>query len=287
MAAGLRPRVSGYNVHENYVVDTRDNEDHTFNGIMFSVLCKSKMPVEFIEINSISIRGALGPLTVWYKVGSLTRNENPRNWTKVYHATHDSSFRKLVPLRLMESVRVLPNQMVSLYAHSAKQNDLGIVYDDLRNLSSGKSQDEFIEVLPGRAHLCSEPFANDHPWGSWRRHRVFVGRIAYGARYLLWNPSVNQQFPPNFKDLAVMLLLVKPQDACPLSWLSNDCIFYILNMMHPNWGLIAAPGGFYSLNGPRRYDLYLIRRFFAFLKVLGNWSRYCRAGCNMLNQSSD
>ena len=32
-----------------------------------------------------------------------------------------------------------------------------------------------------------------------------------------------------------MLLLVKPQKDCPLSWLSEECIYYILNMCHWTW----------------------------------------------------
>lgn len=35
--------------------------------------------------------------------------------------------------------------------------------------------------------------------------------------------------------MATLLLLIKPQKDCPLSWMTEDIIFYILNMMHPSW----------------------------------------------------
>ena len=38
-------------------VDTPDNEDHTFNGVMFTVECKTDLPVDFIQITSLAVRG--------------------------------------------------------------------------------------------------------------------------------------------------------------------------------------------------------------------------------------
>jgi hypothetical protein len=41
---------------------------------------------------------------------------------------------------------------------------------------------------------------------------------------------VHTKFPPAFQELARLFLFIKPQDHCPLSWMSNDILFYILNM---------------------------------------------------------
>ena len=38
-------------------VDTRDHEDHTFNGMMFNIACCKQLPVQYLQINSIWIRG--------------------------------------------------------------------------------------------------------------------------------------------------------------------------------------------------------------------------------------
>ena len=52
-------------VHESFTVDTRDHEDHTFCGIMFKVECETDLPCRYLEIQSVHVRGDLGPMTVW------------------------------------------------------------------------------------------------------------------------------------------------------------------------------------------------------------------------------
>ena len=40
----------------------------------------------------------------------------------------------------------------------------------------------------------------------------------------------HHKFPLAFKELVRFFLFIKPQDNCPISWMSNDILFYILNM---------------------------------------------------------
>lgn len=56
-----RPSVTQV-VHEHTSVDTQDNEDHTFNGIMFDVKCGTELPLKFVRIESLWVRGSLGPM---------------------------------------------------------------------------------------------------------------------------------------------------------------------------------------------------------------------------------
>lgn len=65
MASLFRPTKANYIVSENVTIDTSDREDHTFCGVMFPVRCKSILPVDQLVIKSISVRGRLGPVTVW------------------------------------------------------------------------------------------------------------------------------------------------------------------------------------------------------------------------------
>lgn len=96
--------------------------------------------------------------------------------------------------------------------------------------------DSFIRVGPGLAHLSHVPFSGVHPWGAWRNKRQFVGRISYGAKFQLWNPTqVHSVFPATFKETVHLFLFMKPQDNCMLSWMSNDILFYILNMCRHDW----------------------------------------------------
>ena len=70
MAALDRPSEATYEVHENVKVDTiADHEDHTFCGIAFPVRAKCQVPVERIVVRSLSVRGKLGPISVWVSPG--------------------------------------------------------------------------------------------------------------------------------------------------------------------------------------------------------------------------
>jgi hypothetical protein len=42
MTAVHNSTVADYTTHEEYTVDTRDREDHTFNGIMFELETKEE-----------------------------------------------------------------------------------------------------------------------------------------------------------------------------------------------------------------------------------------------------
>eukprot|EP00586_Coscinodiscus_wailesii_P000211 CAMPEP_0172481088 /NCGR_PEP_ID=MMETSP1066-20121228/6669_1 /TAXON_ID=671091 /ORGANISM="Coscinodiscus wailesii, Strain CCMP2513" /LENGTH=443 /DNA_ID=CAMNT_0013243051 /DNA_START=143 /DNA_END=1474 /DNA_ORIENTATION=+ len=65
MAALTRPSEATYVINEEVTVRTSDREEHTFCGVMFPVKCKDTLPIDHIIIKSISVRGRLGPLTVW------------------------------------------------------------------------------------------------------------------------------------------------------------------------------------------------------------------------------
>lgn len=97
----------------------------------------------------------------------------------------------------------------------------------------------FVQVGPGLAHLSNTPFSPLGFWGrAWRSNREFVGRIGYGAVFRLWHPepAVHATFPSAFRRLARQLVTLKPnQPGCPISFLSSDVLFYILNMCRYDW----------------------------------------------------
>ena len=61
MAALIRPTIASYDVHESFVVDTQDHEDHTFCGVMFDCQCRPNPsgPIDYIEVQSVAVRGKL------------------------------------------------------------------------------------------------------------------------------------------------------------------------------------------------------------------------------------
>lgn len=46
-------------VHEHTSHETGDHEDHTFNGIMFNVSVPTVLPMDFVRIDSVSVRGCV------------------------------------------------------------------------------------------------------------------------------------------------------------------------------------------------------------------------------------
>ena len=89
-------------------------------------------------------------------------------------------------------------------------------------------------ILPGLAHLDSTPFNNRNPWGyagmGWRYNRQFVGRLSYGARYLMWTPQDNVKYPSPFQQMVLTLLMCNRRAQSPLSIIPHECLLYILNM---------------------------------------------------------
>lgn len=86
MAALNRPTEATHTFHEHMTVNTSDREDHTFCGIMFPLECKDALPIERIVVTGISVRGQLGPMTVW-------TSDDP-NETSAFNKKLKSTFKK-------------------------------------------------------------------------------------------------------------------------------------------------------------------------------------------------
>ena len=43
-----------------FAISTRDDDDHTFHGIVFDVELASSVPIEWLEVSGVAVRGALG-----------------------------------------------------------------------------------------------------------------------------------------------------------------------------------------------------------------------------------
>lgn len=255
MAAFDRPTEATYAINESITVDTTDREDHTFCGIMFPIRCKKVLPVDHIVIRSISVRGALGPLTVWVSKGAtyFARNSpgdsnNDRNlsagivemkkmyWNKIYERDHKPSFTQYCELKLQSPIVLKPGQVKAIYVHSTRDGDQAIVYDNKQKDLT--YDDEFISMYAGRSHVSDRPFGTIPIWGwgnAWRDNREFVGKVNYGVVYRLWNPNLHFHFGSKFQTVVTTLLACQRRDESPFSRLPDDCIFYILNMCRWDW----------------------------------------------------
>lgn len=274
MASMFRAKSATYIINEKVTIDTTDREDHTFCGIAFPIQCKNILPVCHIVINSISVRGALGDLSVYItkknsvdivretpssrsirgqnvsynlrqhggvnesttaKMGEIMMKE--QYWNNIYKKKHGPSFHTYQELDLSSRPIVMkPGEVRGIYIHSKLDNDQAIVYDNRQHHKT--HDDQFITVLPGRAHVSSKAFGNIPIWGwgnAWRDNREFVGKISYGVVYKLWNPTEHLSYGDNFRHIARILFLCQRRWESPLSSLPDDCIFYILNMCRWDW----------------------------------------------------
>ena len=117
---------------------------------MFDVACKTALPAEYVEVSSISVRGQLGPLTVWKTPNTFYgKHEDEEAWEKIYEASHEPSQDTMVELRFDTPIRLYPGEQCGLYVHSTLPGDEAIVYDDQRHTVT--YQDDVFTVLPGLA----------------------------------------------------------------------------------------------------------------------------------------
>ncbi|GAB5360659.1 hypothetical protein AAMO2058_000646200 [Amorphochlora amoebiformis] len=236
--AHKRAKVANYVVQSCYNVDTKDYEDHTFSGIMFDLHCKDHLPIEFIEIRQVWVRGYLGPMTVWVTPESHTGKQSyKREWKMVHRANHEESMNTLKSLKLDKPLRLKGGQQIGMYVHSGLEGDMGIVYNNKRRRVT--HDDPHMRILPGMAHISDEPFSNHGYWGggAWRWNREFVGRVTYGVKWMLWNPDnrVHKKFPSKFREMILTILMCHRRKGSPLRKIPCVVLYYLFNMLPWDW----------------------------------------------------
>ena len=238
-------KTSNYVLNRHFTIATSNNQDHTFNGVMFDVKCKAttSFPLEFLIIRTLSVRGALGPVTVWRTPGTFQgKHERPDEWTNIYRGVHPPSMREFQELRLNQTIMLTPGESTGIYIHSALQNDKGIVYDNKRG---SQGSDKTLYISSAIAHTSCVPFSEHGYWGggwAWRDRRQFVGEINYGVKFLLWQPSdsINARFPLVFQT-GVQTMLQNVQDF-RFARLPEHVVWYIINMLPFDW-IVERDGG--------------------------------------------
>jgi hypothetical protein len=230
-------RVADYSVNESFHAETVDHEDHTFCGIMFDVTVKTTLPLDYIEISHVWVRGALGDLTVWFTedghAGKLSRREL---WTQVFSGERRPSPSALCQLELSSKIRVKPGERIGLYVHSTRPGDEAIVYDNQRHEAS--FEDRFLQVLPGVAHISNRAFDPRGMWGyAWRPNREFVGRLSFAVRYQLWRPerAMHQRFPRAYRRAALALLKIAARPGTGLNRCPCDIPFLVMQYCRWDW----------------------------------------------------
>ena len=235
--------------YQSFTQDTQDREDHSFCGVFFDLSPSDELPLSYVEVTSIWVRGDLGPCTIWTTPdghGGVPGARNPASkvyeqdaWRCVYERDHGPSFDEFVEMRLDEPVRLERGKKTGFYVHSKSQGDRAVVYDDQRYGTRGVVDDGRLVIWPAVAHLSCRPFGRRAPWGgdALRSNRLFVGRVAYGVRWLLWNPEprCHARFPAGFRQAVETMVLCARRPGCELSRLGDEVIFYIMNKCGWDW----------------------------------------------------
>ena len=220
-------------VEGSFVAETRDREDHAFSGIMFAVEAKRLIPFQFLEIQSVSVRGDMGRVTVYSRTMMSSLEES--DWQPVFGPEDVApSWTQQTELKLHKPVRIAPGMQTVLYVHSELPSDTAIVYADQRS-EEATYEDYAIRIHPGIAHTANVAFAPYNHWGgvSWRRRREFVGSIRYGSKLLLWTPASHRLFPQSFQRVVRTLLCAHASETCKsdLGRLPKDVLFNIINFL--------------------------------------------------------
>ena len=133
-------------------------------------------------------------------------------------------------------VKVMAGETFGVYVHSQQDNDQGLVYDNSSHRRSAKTEHLMIES--GMAHLNCVPFLSESPWGGgwgrgqgWRNNREFVGKIDYGVRWLLWDPTCTKRFPKVFQQVAYNFITAGYRPGSLVSVLPQEIVLFILNMV--------------------------------------------------------
>ncbi|GMI26316.1 hypothetical protein TeGR_g7155, partial [Tetraparma gracilis] len=204
MSASLHTQSSStvYSYDRTLSLPSSDHQDHTFCGVSFSIATKPDAPCTQLQITSLSVRGALGRVSIYTTKQLIPHTDvysDPSAWYRVHLSDNAASFRSYKALPFDEPVDLPPGCARGFYVHSEMQNDQAIVYDNVR--SHTPSADVHVSVLPGLAHLSPTPFSSHggFAWGGWRRNRVFVGKVDYGVKTVLWTKKNHLLFTKSFR----------------------------------------------------------------------------------------
>lgn len=216
-------------------MDTRDHEDHTFNGVLFNLEIVNTLPIDFVEIQSIWVRGGLGLMTV--HVTPVTWRGKAASadlWQKCFEKDLAPSFQEFVEMGIHPPIRLAPGMSLGIYVHSQRRDDRGLVYDEQK--SHITYENEYIRLYPGLAHISSIPFDPVGPWRhAYRDRREFVGRFTYGVKQLLWHPNHHFKFSPTFRNSVMTMVTAQYRKGNLLRKLPHMVLFYILNMLPWDW----------------------------------------------------
>lgn len=165
---------SSYIQSGEFQLRTRDDDDHTFYGIVFNVELTGRVPVEWLEVLGVSVRGTLGVVKVFtaeggYEPRPMVPREGlvvrrvpsplkpPHEWRLRYAGVLPPSPREPYELIFREPSRLTPGagtDVLGIYVHA--QHADGVVYNNQRHRGV-TLEDAHVRILSGVAHTGETP----------------------------------------------------------------------------------------------------------------------------------
>jgi hypothetical protein len=189
---------------------TAAQANHSFNGVIFDIMCKS--PYE-VDITSISIAGMLGRIRIFVRDRPWESDRPDRpvsnhwfahndsisqvGWTKLVDFTCRPSWDRPYEIPFEKPVQLLPNTIRGFYCHSSLPDDLGIQYQSYAR-NDIVAEDEAISIHPGLGHTGSNPFDETHGW--YRSFRGLAGSVQYKRRIKGWQLHEHRIYPEVMRD---------------------------------------------------------------------------------------
>jgi len=199
---------------------------------MFPIYVPTILPVSKVFVQSVAVRGGMGPMTVWKSQSEAPFSLEQEHWKLIHRATHSPSHKSCTELKFDQPLELLPGSATALYIHSAAPGDEAIVYDDFE----ASHRQPTLVIGPSKAHLSPTPFDQVPIWGAgiaWRDRRSFVGQIRYGVVYQLYRAGL--QFGPRFEQAADTFRSVLTTGDAPKCRLPPECVDYILHLCPWHW----------------------------------------------------
>ena len=99
----------------------------------------------------MSIRGALGNITVWMTSGGFHGKHERASGGKIYTVGDTHHQCEFIVLKLKRHIILNPGQRVGIYIHSGLQNDGGVY----ANKRGNQGSDEILDISTGIAYIIS------------------------------------------------------------------------------------------------------------------------------------
>jgi len=212
--------------------------NHSYNGIMFSMEGRG---IEDLEILSFSIGGELGLTRIYVTdLSWLDVDKDESSWTLVANESitgrkrYSQAWSEPYEMKLLHPVLLPSGVKKGFYIHVEVDHDRGLLYQSYKRFDEEIASDGLLKIFPGKGHTSNFPF--DESGGWWRTVRGLAGSVTYRTIRKTWHWKTHRQFPKEFRNVIVTLLLCKSREECVLfHGMPNELLWHLFEWLDWKW----------------------------------------------------